>query len=102
MVEEDRARDVEALFVVIFDGVAFMAVDVGALAQQERELKIGRYVGYVDCSHCLSKDVVHREAGKDVVGYMPELAIQQALEAGSVAYRDVGGHARDIFNRRHG
>ena len=76
VVEKDGARDIEALFVVIFDGIAFVAVDVAPLAQQEGELKIGGYVGYVDCSHCFSKDVVHREPGKDVVGYVPELAIQ--------------------------
>jgi hypothetical protein len=102
VIVEDRARNVEALFVVIFDGVAFMAVDIGALAQQERELRIRRYVWHMNRPRRLEEDVIYREAGKDVVGYVFEFAIQQALETGDIVYGEVGSNARDLFNCRHG
>jgi hypothetical protein len=43
-VEEYGTRYIEALQLLVFDGFAAIAVDDGAVAQEERELNAWRYI----------------------------------------------------------
>jgi len=44
-VEPDRSSDFHTLFFSIFDGLARVAVDGGAVVEEKRELDIWWYVG---------------------------------------------------------
>jgi len=46
-VEPDRSSDFHTLFFFIFDGLARVAVDGGAIVEEEGELDIWWYVGKI-------------------------------------------------------
>jgi hypothetical protein len=66
---------------VIFDRASTVAVDVGAIAEEEWQLQISWYTSMLERLRSLKNDIIDRQCRQNMIWYVSELASQKALEA---------------------
>jgi hypothetical protein len=93
---------VMSMLFLVFDRPTEVAIDQGAIAEEEGQLDVGRYAGNVSDSRRLVEYVTGCNGGYDVKWYVPEFALEEALECQGVIHDSGAGRTRWLWERVHG